>query len=289
MRHRGRGGDARRGDGPHHPHRRRGRSPRRRGQCERRRGYGRATSVVSRMRAAARRVDRRGRGGAVRGDAAGARWGGSDARRGSHRGHGRGASTARGGSDAGGRDAAHGADRRAAPGRRGGADRPGTGRGCGCACRRAVARAPRRGCAGVAGSGAIRSRLARNPGRGSRARRGPGGRHRAPRSDRRRPLGRCTRDGRCLRSGDRDRAGSDPLVRARGGTCAAAGLDPWGTLASGTLLAGFAPEREDAAVRDLANAGHRVSVIGRAESGRGVALAGSGPLVRFDRDELNRM
>ena len=71
--------------------------------------------------------------------------------------------------------------------------------------------------------------------------------------------------------------------------CAAAGLDPWGTLASGTLLAGFAPEREDAAVRDLANAGHRVSVIGRAESGRGVTLAGSGPLARFDRDELNRM
>ena len=71
--------------------------------------------------------------------------------------------------------------------------------------------------------------------------------------------------------------------------CAAAGLDPWGTLASGTLLAGFTPEREDAAVRDLANAGHRASVIGRAESGRGVTLAGSGPLARFDRDELNRM
>ena len=71
--------------------------------------------------------------------------------------------------------------------------------------------------------------------------------------------------------------------------CAAAGLDPWGTLASGTLLAGFAPERVDVAVHDLASAGHRVSVIGRAERGCGVTLAGSGPLVRFDRDELNRM
>ena len=71
--------------------------------------------------------------------------------------------------------------------------------------------------------------------------------------------------------------------------CAAAGLDPWGTLASGTLLAGFAPERVDAAVHDLASAGHRVSVIGRAECGRGVTLVGSGPLARFDRDELNRL
>ena len=71
--------------------------------------------------------------------------------------------------------------------------------------------------------------------------------------------------------------------------CAAAGLDPWGTLASGTLLAGFAPDRVDAAVRGLASAGHRVSVIGRAESGCGVNLIGRGPLARFDRDELNRL
>ena len=71
--------------------------------------------------------------------------------------------------------------------------------------------------------------------------------------------------------------------------CAAAGLDPWGTLASGTLLAGFAPDRVDAAVQDLASARHRVSVIGRAESGGGVNLIGRGPLARFDRDELNRL
>ena len=71
--------------------------------------------------------------------------------------------------------------------------------------------------------------------------------------------------------------------------CAAAGLEPWGTLASGTLLAGFAPGRVDAAVHDLASAGHSVSVIGRAESGGGVTLDGSGPLARFDRDELNRL
>lgn len=71
--------------------------------------------------------------------------------------------------------------------------------------------------------------------------------------------------------------------------CAAAGLEPWGTLASGTLLAGFAPDRVDAAVHDLASAGHRVSVIGRTERGGGVILDGSGPLARFERDELSRL
>ena len=55
--------------------------------------------------------------------------------------------------------------------------------------------------------------------------------------------------------------------------CAAAGLEPWGTPASGTLLAGFAPERMDAAVHDLAGAGHSLSVIGRAESGSGTGSA----------------
>ena len=84
---------------------------------------------------------------------------------------------------------------------------------------------------------------------------------------------------------------SDRILWYEPGTalCAAAGLDPWGTLASGTLLAGFAPERVDAAVHDLAIAGHRVAVIGRAKIGCGVTLVGSGPLTRFDRDELNRM
>ena len=70
--------------------------------------------------------------------------------------------------------------------------------------------------------------------------------------------------------------------------CAFAGLDPWGTLASGTLLAGFASDRLDGALQVLASAGHAVSVIGRAERGCGVMLAGGGPLARFERDELSR-
>ena len=71
--------------------------------------------------------------------------------------------------------------------------------------------------------------------------------------------------------------------------CAAAGLEPWGTLASGTLLAGFAPDRLDGALHDLADAGHPVSVIGRAGRGCGVALADGAPLARFERDELSRL
>ena len=71
--------------------------------------------------------------------------------------------------------------------------------------------------------------------------------------------------------------------------CAAAGLDPWGTLASGTLLAGFASDRLDVALQDLARDGYSASVIGRAEPGCGVTLAGGGPLGRFERDELSRL
>ena len=71
--------------------------------------------------------------------------------------------------------------------------------------------------------------------------------------------------------------------------CTAAGLDPWGTLASGTLLAGFAEDRLDGALHELAHAGHAVSVIGRAERGRGVTFVCGTPLARFERDELGRL
>ena len=71
--------------------------------------------------------------------------------------------------------------------------------------------------------------------------------------------------------------------------CAAADLDPWGTLASGTLLAGFSPDRLDGALRGLAHSGHAPSVIGRANSGSGVAFADGTPLTRHERDELSRM
>ena len=85
---------------------------------------------------------------------------------------------------------------------------------------------------------------------------------------------------------DRERvAWFDPGVAL----CAAAGLDPWGTLASGTLLAGFAPGRVDGALRELARAGHGGTIIGRAEAGRGVRFADGAPLARHERDELSRL
>ncbi len=71
--------------------------------------------------------------------------------------------------------------------------------------------------------------------------------------------------------------------------CAAAGLDPWGTLASGALLAGFASDRLEEAIRDLASAGHAASVIGRAGVGTGVSFANGAPLPRYERDELSRL
>ena len=71
--------------------------------------------------------------------------------------------------------------------------------------------------------------------------------------------------------------------------CAAGGLDPWGTLASGTLLAGVPRSRLDEALGRLAGAGHPGSVIGRAAPGNGVRFADGTPLARFERDELSRL
>ena len=71
--------------------------------------------------------------------------------------------------------------------------------------------------------------------------------------------------------------------------CTAAGLDPWGTLASGALLAGLAPDRLDGALRELGRAGHDAAVVGRAEAGSGVAFTDGAPLPRYERDELSRL
>ncbi len=70
--------------------------------------------------------------------------------------------------------------------------------------------------------------------------------------------------------------------------CRAAGLDPWGTLASGALLAGFAAERLEGALRELGRASHAAAVIGRASLGAGVSFTDGAPFPRFERDELSR-
>jgi hydrogenase expression/formation protein HypE len=70
---------------------------------------------------------------------------------------------------------------------------------------------------------------------------------------------------------------------------AAAGADPWGVLASGALLAAFAPDRAEEARRTLAAEGYGVAAIGRAGAGEGVCTVDGRPLPRYDRDELSRV
>lgn len=71
--------------------------------------------------------------------------------------------------------------------------------------------------------------------------------------------------------------------------CRALGADPWGALASGTLLAGF-PDRALAGARAaFAKAGHATAVIAHAGAGAGVLLDGGRPLPRYDRDEVGRV
>ena len=71
--------------------------------------------------------------------------------------------------------------------------------------------------------------------------------------------------------------------------CRAIGADPWGTLASGALLAAFPPERAAAAREALGAHGHEAVAIARAAAGSGVTLRDGTGLPRFERDELSRV
>jgi hydrogenase maturation factor len=74
--------------------------------------------------------------------------------------------------------------------------------------------------------------------------------------------------------------------------CNAVGADPWGTLASGALLASFPPERAAAAQAELAASGFTAAAIARAveaSTDPPVFLEDGTPLARFDRDELSRV
>jgi hydrogenase maturation factor len=71
--------------------------------------------------------------------------------------------------------------------------------------------------------------------------------------------------------------------------CDALAADPWGTLASGTLLAAFPRERSDAACRALEASGIPARAIGKAVPGSGVEHRDGSPLPRFDRDEVARV
>jgi hydrogenase maturation factor len=71
--------------------------------------------------------------------------------------------------------------------------------------------------------------------------------------------------------------------------CRAVGADPWGTLASGALLAAFDPDEATPAREALVADGYEVAEIARTEDGSGVARKDGTPLPRFDRDELSRV
>ena len=71
--------------------------------------------------------------------------------------------------------------------------------------------------------------------------------------------------------------------------CRALGADPWGTLASGTLLAAFPEDAAAAACEALARSGTPARAIGRAESGDGVFLDDGTEITPPARDEVARI
>jgi hydrogenase expression/formation protein HypE len=71
--------------------------------------------------------------------------------------------------------------------------------------------------------------------------------------------------------------------------CKALGADPWGVLASGTLLAAFPQRLADQALRALTVDGHAAAIIARAVRGAGVERSDGARLVRYERDELSRI
>jgi hydrogenase maturation factor len=71
--------------------------------------------------------------------------------------------------------------------------------------------------------------------------------------------------------------------------CRALGADPWSTLASGTLVAVFAPDAADAALAAFAEHEQPAALIGDVEEGSGVYHRDGRPLPQSDRDEVARL
>ena len=68
----------------------------------------------------------------------------------------------------------------------------------------------------------------------------------------------------------------------------ALGIDPWGLLASGALLAAFPADAAEEALATLAAEGFACAPIARAEPGSGVSFESGDAVPRFSRDELIR-
>ena len=69
----------------------------------------------------------------------------------------------------------------------------------------------------------------------------------------------------------------------------ALGIDPWGLLASGALLAAFPADSGEEALATLAAEGFGCAPIARAEAGSGVGFETGGAVPRFARDEVIRI
>ena len=71
--------------------------------------------------------------------------------------------------------------------------------------------------------------------------------------------------------------------------CEALGADPWSTLASGTLLAAFAPQDAERALAAFSEHGHPAALIGTVEAGAGVQDTEGRPIPAPERDEVARL
>lgn len=71
--------------------------------------------------------------------------------------------------------------------------------------------------------------------------------------------------------------------------CEALGADPWGVLASGTLLAAFPERLASQALTALTAEGHATAAVARAVRGSGIERSDGARFVRYERDELSRV
>jgi hydrogenase expression/formation protein HypE len=71
--------------------------------------------------------------------------------------------------------------------------------------------------------------------------------------------------------------------------CQALGADPWSTLASGTLLAGFSEAAVPEAIAAFEASGHAVAALASVEAGQGVIASDGTPLTPRERDEVARV
>ena len=68
----------------------------------------------------------------------------------------------------------------------------------------------------------------------------------------------------------------------------ALGIDPWGLLASGALLAAFPADSAEEALATLTAEGFACAPIARVQAGSGVRFESGGAVPRFARDEVIR-